>query len=178
MVQQGLRLVGPLHGNLLLRLLALLFVQLFLQRLGGAPVAVRQLLEHLVHQLHRRSAAQPLTDTRGTLTRRGSGKRTPGEGIQRMRRRGSGGLGRGGGVHGGGVGWGRRLAQEKQRHQTGDSEKEGGRHRAGIEQARIVAAVRARTGRGTPETRNPDGLSPSGLTAGVMHLPSDLAERV
>ena len=115
MVQQSLGFLRPFHTDLLLRFLALEFVELFLQRLGRTAVAVGQFFEHLVHELQRRVGGQPFADACCALARCGCGEGATRHGVQRV---GCGGFGLSGCVHGrfGGVGLWRRLAQGEQRH--------------------------------------------------------------
>jgi hypothetical protein len=76
-LQQGLGLGLPFGGHGVLALGAAQLVEFFAQRLGGALVLGRQLLEHLLHLLGRGLGGQPVAHALGALARCGGGKPPP-----------------------------------------------------------------------------------------------------
>ena len=92
-LQQRQRFRFPFGGHRLLALGAAQFVELFAQRLGGALVLGRKLLEHLLHLLRARVGGQPVAHALGALARRGGREHAARQRVERM---GFGRLGRGG----------------------------------------------------------------------------------
>ncbi|MCY1164621.1 hypothetical protein D9M73_45030 [compost metagenome] len=82
--QQCLRFFGPFGSHGFLALAALDLVELFLQRLGSALVAVGQVLVDIGHLLGARLRGQPGADARGAFARGRSRKRATREAVQRM----------------------------------------------------------------------------------------------
>ena len=82
-VQQCVGARRPFHGQRLLALGALDFVELFTQRLGGAFVPRLQFLEHLLHLLLAGLGGKPVADARGALTRGRCGESAMGQFVER-----------------------------------------------------------------------------------------------